>query len=87
MMEFGALIVKMTQAIARVFARHGEKKTRSRARMKFLIKQWGIDKFKEAVLEERKKLTDDPRWTEYLRAAEEETETPLKPPRRVKWNG
>ncbi len=73
-------VLPMAQAIARVFGRHGEKKNRSRARMKFLIKQWGIDKFKEAVLEERKKLTDDPRWTEYLRAAEEETETPLKPP-------
>jgi sulfite reductase (ferredoxin) len=73
-------VLPIAQAIARVFGRHGEKRNRSRARMKFLVKQWGIDKFKEAVWEERKKLTDDPRWTEYLRTADEETETPLKPP-------
>ncbi|MCH7872067.1 MAG: nitrite/sulfite reductase, partial [Planctomycetes bacterium] len=31
-------------------------------------------------LEERKKLKDDPRWTEYVQAAEKEEETPLNPP-------
>ncbi|MCH7591929.1 MAG: nitrite/sulfite reductase, partial [Planctomycetes bacterium] len=73
-------VLPMAQAISRVFGRHGEKKARSRARMKFLIKSWGIEKFKEAVLEEREKLQDDPRWTEYLADAQREQETPLKPP-------
>ncbi len=73
-------VLPMAQAIARVFGRHGEKKTRSRARMKFLIKSWGIEKFKEAVLEERRTLRNDPRWTEYLKEAEEEQESPLNPP-------
>ena len=73
-------ILPTAQAISRVFARHGEKKTRSRARLKFLIAKWGIDKFKEAVLEERRKLKDDPRWTELLPAADAESETPLHPP-------
>ncbi|MCH7989033.1 MAG: nitrite/sulfite reductase [Planctomycetes bacterium] len=73
-------ILPVTQAIARVFARHGEKKTRSRARMKFLITGWGIEKFKEMVLEERSKLQDDPRWTDYLQNTEDDQETPLKPP-------
>jgi sulfite reductase (ferredoxin) len=73
-------ILPTAQAIARVFARHGEKKNRARARMKFLITNWGIDKFKEEVLEERTKLQHDPRWTELLKGAEEEAETPLKPP-------
>jgi sulfite reductase beta subunit-like hemoprotein/uncharacterized protein (UPF0332 family) len=71
-------VLPMTQAIARVFGRHGEKKNRSRARLKFLIKSWGIDKFKEEVLEERKKLRDDPRWTQYLEEAATEQETPLR---------
>ena len=73
-------VLPMAQAISRVFGRHGEKKARSRARMKFLIKSWGIEKFKEAVLEERDKLKDDPRWTEYLADARREQETPLNPP-------
>jgi len=73
-------VLPVAQAIARVFARHGEKKNRNRARMKFLVANWGIEKFKEVVAEERQKLEEDPRWTEYLRAAEKETEAPLRPP-------
>jgi len=73
-------ILPMAQAVARVFGRHGEKKTRSRARLKFLIEKWGMEKFKEEVLAERAKLPEDPRWTEYLFAAEQDNEKPLKPP-------
>ncbi len=72
-------VLPISQAIARVFARHGEKKSRSRARMKFLISHWGIEKFKQEVLEERRKLPEDPRWSEYLQGTETEQETPLKP--------
>jgi sulfite reductase (ferredoxin) len=54
------------QAISRVFARLGEKRNRARARMKFLIAQLGIDEFRKLVLEERQKLSSDPRWTDYL---------------------
>ena len=49
-------ILPMTQAIARVFGRLGEKKNRNRARIKFLVQDLGIEKFKELVLEERKTL-------------------------------
>ncbi len=73
-------ILPTAQAISRVFGRQGEKKVRSRARMKFLIKNLGLEKFKQDVLEERRNLKDDPRWTEYLKGAEDEEETPLKPP-------
>lgn len=73
-------ILPIAQAIARVFARHGEKKTRSRSRMKFLVTGWGIEKFREMVLEERSKLQDDPQWTDYLQNAQDNWETPLKPP-------
>ncbi len=73
-------ILPMAQAISRVFGRHGEKKIRSRARMKFLIEKWGLEKFKEEVLKARRKLKPDPRWTEYLEAAETEAESPKRPP-------
>ena len=72
-------ILPTAQAIARVFARHGEKKNRNRARIKFLIKDLGIEKFKERVLEERKKLPDDPRWTESMQGAEQHSEGPRNP--------
>ena len=49
-------ILPLTQAIARVFGRLGEKKNRNRARIKFLVQDLGIEKFKELVLEERKTL-------------------------------
>jgi sulfite reductase (ferredoxin) len=68
-------ILPLTQAVARVFARLGEKKNRSRARIKFLVQDLGIDKFREIVLEERKTLTPDPRWTDFLKDAEEFTES------------
>ncbi|MEK6235985.1 MAG: nitrite/sulfite reductase [Planctomycetales bacterium] len=73
-------MLPVAQAICRVFGKHGEKKTRSRARLKFLIKNWGMEKFKQTVLEERASLPDDPRWTDYLDEAEREAETPLNPP-------
>jgi sulfite reductase beta subunit-like hemoprotein/uncharacterized protein (UPF0332 family) len=72
-------ILPLTQAVARVFARLGEKKNRSRARIKFLVQDLGIEKFKQIVLEERKTLTYDPRWTDFVDAAEQFTEAPLKP--------
>ncbi len=73
-------ILPIAQAMARVFGRHGEKKTRSRARLKFLVDKWGIDKFKEEVLAERAKLPEDPRWTDYIASADQDEEKPLKPP-------
>src|SRR5271170_3355820 len=72
-------ILPLTQAIARVFARLGEKKNRNRARIKFLVQDLGIEKFKELVLEERKILPFDPRWAGYVQDAVEFTEAPLKP--------
>src|SRR5215470_2549549 len=73
-------LLPLAQAIARVFARHGEKKNRNRARIKFLIQDIGIEKFRELVREERKILPHDPRWTEYIAEAQAHfTEAPLKP--------
>ena len=56
----------IAQAIARVFARLGEKRNRARARIKFLIDNVGMEEFRALVFEERKKLAPDPRWTAHL---------------------
>jgi sulfite reductase beta subunit-like hemoprotein/uncharacterized protein (UPF0332 family) len=72
-------LLPLAQAVARVFARLGEKKNRSRARIKFLIQDLGIEKFKELVLEERKNLPPDARWTEFVKDAEQFQEAPLRP--------
>jgi len=72
-------VLPLTQAIARVFAKFGEKKNRSRARIKFLVQDWGIEKFKEAVLEERRNLPFDARWTEYVNEAKQAQEAALHP--------
>ena len=73
-------LLPITQAIARVFGRLGEKKNRNRARIKFLVNELGIEKFKNLVLEERKILPHDTRWTEYVEEALKEAEQPLTPP-------
>ncbi|MGH7213339.1 MAG: nitrite/sulfite reductase, partial [Tepidisphaeraceae bacterium] len=60
-------MLRYSQAIARVFARLGEKKNRNRARVKFVVAKLGIDGFRKEVYAEREKLPHDPRWTDYLK--------------------
>jgi sulfite reductase (ferredoxin) len=72
-------LLPLAQAIARVFTRHGEKKNRNRARLKFLVQDLGIEKFRELVVQERKKLPYDPRWSDYIREALASKEAPLRP--------
>ena len=72
-------LLPLAQSIARVFTTRGEKKNRARARIKFLVQDLGIEKFKELVLEERKNLPFDPRWSEYVEDAEQFQEAPLRP--------
>ena len=71
------------QAISRVFARLGEKKNRARARIKFLVAKLGIEEFERLVLEEKKTMPVDARWTglirECLAAQDEEPEVGEKP--------
>ena len=73
-------LLPLTQAVCRVFGKHGEKKNRNAARIKFLVDKWGIEKFREEVFATRKELREDPRWLDRLKGAEEATEGPLKPP-------
>lgn len=75
-----AELLPMSQAVCRVFGRLGEKENRSRARIKFLVKKLGIEEFRRLVLEERKKLRPDPRWTEFLNKLHAHDEKPVRPP-------
>jgi sulfite reductase (ferredoxin) len=60
-------LLPQMQAVARVFARLGEKQNRGRARIKFLVQKLGIEEFRRLVEEERKTLPHDDRWTAFLR--------------------
>ncbi|HBY64459.1 MAG TPA: sulfite reductase, partial [Solibacterales bacterium] len=73
-------LLPTAQAMARVFARLGEKKNRNTARLKFLVAKLGLEEFRRLVLEERALLPHDPRWTSYLADLDRHTEQPLKPP-------
>src|SRR5258708_688505 len=74
-------LLPTAQAIARVFARLGEKKNRNRARIKFLVQQLGIEEFKRLVLAERATLAPDPEWTSFLteEGLSAHDEQPLRP--------
>src|SRR5580693_205581 len=49
-------ILPITQAVARVYGRLGEKKIRGMARVKFLVAKLGIEEFRRLIVEERKVL-------------------------------
>ena len=71
-------ILPTLQAIARVFARLGEKRNRARARIKFLVAQLGLEEFRRLVREERTALAHDDRWTTYLDGLQGYGDQPLK---------
>src|SRR2546428_6086682 len=73
----------IAQAISRVFARLGEKKNRAAARIKFLVTKLGIEEFRRIVLEERKIMPEDDRWTGYLPNVARYQETPKRQPARL----
>ncbi|TVR15597.1 MAG: nitrite/sulfite reductase [Planctomycetota bacterium] len=70
-------LLPVSQCVCRIFGRLGEKKNRSKARIKFLIAKLGIEEFRRMVEEERKLLPHDDRWTSYLKELHKEPETPL----------
>jgi sulfite reductase (ferredoxin) len=51
------LLIPYLESVLRVFDRHGERNSRHKARIKFLIQKIGIDAFNELVLAEQKALT------------------------------
>jgi sulfite reductase beta subunit-like hemoprotein len=48
------LLIPTAEAVVRIFDRHGNRKDKARARIKFVLKDWGIEKMREMILEERK---------------------------------
>jgi sulfite reductase beta subunit-like hemoprotein len=74
-----AELLPTAQAVARIFARLGEKQNRSRARLKFVVKKLGIEEFSRLVREERQTLRPDPRWTAFLDNLHDKDEQPLRP--------
>ena len=73
-------LLPISQAIAKVFTRLGERKNRNKARMKFVVAKLGAEEFRRLVLEEREQLRYDPAWTAHLNNLDAYDETPLKPP-------
>ncbi len=43
-------VLPTCEAILKIFDAHGDRKIRSKARMKFIVEKWGIERFKEEVL-------------------------------------
>jgi sulfite reductase (ferredoxin) len=75
------------QAVCRVFSRLGERENRARARLKFVIKKIGIEEFQRLAREERTKLKEDPRWTDYLSNLGVVEEKPLRPASKLETKG
>ncbi len=73
-------ILPLTQAVARVFGRLGEKKDRGRARIKFLVDKLGIEEFRRLVKEERAVMEPEASWTDYLKDLSNKDEKPLNDP-------
>ncbi|MDE3743712.1 nitrite reductase [Maribacter polysaccharolyticus] len=49
-------IIPLMEGVVRIFDRYGERKSRSRARLKFLLKDVGLEGFKQLVEEEQKAI-------------------------------
>jgi sulfite reductase (ferredoxin) len=49
-------VIPFAEAVLRLFDRHGERSKRFKARFKFLLKEWGLEKLMEAVEAERRAL-------------------------------
>ncbi len=71
-------LLPLTQAVARVFARLGEKKNRNRARIKFLVAKLGIEEFRREVEEELQTVPQDERHSAYIDTLSDFTYAPAK---------
>jgi sulfite reductase beta subunit-like hemoprotein len=61
-------IFNFAAAILRLFDRYGERKSRMKARMKFLVEKMGWERFRAALDEERARVGPIPLTAEHLRA-------------------
>ena len=72
-------LLPLSQAVCRVFARLGEKDSRAKARIKFLVKKLGLEEFIRLVEEEKASLRPDERWTSFLNDLHSTDEKPIRP--------
>ncbi|MDP3920730.1 MAG: nitrite/sulfite reductase [Candidatus Omnitrophota bacterium] len=72
-------LLEFAAATVRLFDRYGERKNRMAARMKFLVRKMGIDKFKAALDEERKKVMLPESFNDYLKEARSTKPVPPMP--------
>ena len=69
-------MLPFSASVVRVFDRYGERKVRMKARMKFLVRKLGFEKFREVVEKERAELDVDLSWNDYLADINGEHESP-----------
>jgi sulfite reductase (ferredoxin) len=51
------LLLPTAEAVVRIFDRYGNRKDKAKARIKFVVKEWGIEKMRATILEERRIAT------------------------------
>lgn len=73
-------LIPFIEAVLRIFDRHGERARRNKARMKFLIKDLGIETFLDLVEKEKKALP----FQSHPLSIENQEEKPLPNPQKVK---
>ncbi|MFT7621706.1 MAG: sulfite reductase (ferredoxin) [Myxococcota bacterium] len=71
-------LMPVSQAVFRIFARLGEKANRSRARLKFLVDNLGVEEFRRLVAEERAGIPDDEKWRTWMDDITVMDDKPLK---------
>jgi sulfite reductase (ferredoxin) len=72
-------LMNFAAATVRVFDRYGERKNRMAARMKYLIKKIGWEKFKELLDEERKQVKLAASVNDWIKEAHKEKQAPKLP--------
>lgn len=73
-------LLPFAQALLKLIARHGEKANRARARMKFLLAAWGLERFARELAAVRQELPEDPAWTSWLSRLDSWGDAPLHGP-------
>ena len=72
------LLIPTIEAVIRLFDRFGDRKNKNTARIKFLVKKWGIEEFRKQFIEERKAtiLTSPGQADWKIRVYDQETPPP-----------
>ncbi len=79
------LLIPSIETVIRLFDRYGERKNRNTARIKFLIKKWGVEEFRKQFVEERKvTLMTSPGQTDWkIKIYDQEAPPPLPAEKRL----